>query len=48
MENMVLDAWNDLSYLEVVLFTAWLFILSYGKVWIDSKFTKKGCTCSQR
>ena len=30
MENMVLDAWNDLSYLEGALFTAWLFILYYG------------------
>jgi len=48
MENMILDAWNDLSYIEGALFTAWLFILYYGKVWIDSRFTKKGCTCSQR
>ena len=48
MENMVLDAWNDLSYLEGALCAAWLFILYDGKVWIDSKFTKKGCTCSQR
>ena len=38
MENMVLDAWNELSYVEGVLFTVWLFVLYYGKVWIDSKF----------
>jgi|TARA_R110001592_G_scaffold82092_1_gene243317 hypothetical protein len=41
MENMVLDAWNDLSYLEGALFTVWLFILYYGKVWIDHRFDKK-------
>ena len=35
---MVLDAWNDLSYAEGVLFSLWLFILYYGKVWIDNKF----------
>ena len=38
MENMILDAWNGLSYVEGVLFTFWLFILYYGKVWIDSRF----------
>ena len=27
MESMVLDAWNDLSYIEGALFTFWLFIL---------------------
>ena len=43
IENMVLNAWNDLSYVEGVLFTMWLFILYYGKVWIDSKFEKKKC-----
>ena len=41
MENMVLDAWNDLSYVEGILFTFWLFVLYYGKVWIDSRFEKK-------
>ena len=48
MENMVLDAWNDLSYIEGALFTFWLFILYYGKVWIDSRFKGKECKCSQR
>jgi hypothetical protein len=43
MENMVLDAWNDLSYVEGVLFTFWLFTLYYGKVWIDNRFEKKRC-----
>jgi hypothetical protein len=43
MENMVLDAWNDLSYVEGILFTFWLFVLYYGKVWIDSRFEKKRC-----
>ena len=41
MENMILDAWNDLSYAEGVLFSLWLFILYYGKVWIDNKFRDK-------
>ena len=41
MENIILDAWNDLSYAEGVLFTIWLFVLYYGKVWIDSKFRNK-------
>jgi len=48
MENMVLEAWNDLSYIEGALFTVWLFILYYGKVWIDSKFKRKECTCLRR
>ncbi len=43
MENMVLNAWNDLGYIEGVLFTFWLFVLYYGKVWIDNRFEKKRC-----
>ena len=43
MENMILEAWNNLSYIEGVIFTFWLFILYYGKVWIDNKFEKKRC-----
>ena len=43
MENMILDAWNGLSYVEGVLFTFWLFILYYGNVWIDNRFEKKRC-----
>ena len=38
MENIALDAWNWLSYLEGALFTLWLFILYYGKCWIDKRF----------
>ena len=45
MENMVLDAWNELSYVEGVLFTVWLFVLYYGKCWIDAKFNKETCNC---
>ena len=48
MDNFILEAWNSLSYLEGVLFTAWLFVLYYGKVWIDNKFVQKVCQCSQR
>lgn len=48
MDNMILDAWNDLSYAEGVLFTIWLFVLYYGKVWVDSRFRRKDCTCYRR
>ncbi len=30
--------WNELGYLDGILFTIWLGILYYGKCWIDSKF----------
>ena len=48
MDSSILDAWNELSYVEGALFTIWLFILYYGKVWIDSKFSRKECSCSKR
>jgi len=48
MDSMILDAWNELSYVEGVLFTVWLFILYYGKCWIDTKFKHKECTCLRR
>jgi len=48
MDNMILDAWNELSYVEGILFTVWLFVLYYGKVWVDSKFKQKECTCLRR
>ena len=38
--SVILDAWNDLSYFEGILFTIWLFILYYGKCWIDERFKK--------
>lgn len=38
--NVILDAWNGLTYFEGILFTLWLFILYYGKCWIDSRFKK--------
>ena len=38
--GVILDAWNDLSYFEGILFTIWLFILYYGKCWIDERFKK--------
>ena len=48
MDSTILDAWNELSYVEGALFTLWLFILYYGKVWIDSRFSRKECICSKR
>ena len=33
-----LNVWNELTYLDGILFTVWLGILYYGKCWIDSKF----------
>jgi hypothetical protein len=38
--NIILDAWNELTYFEGILFTIWLFILYYGKCWIDERFKK--------
>ena len=38
--GVILDAWNDLSYFEGILFTIWLFILYYVKCWIDERFKK--------
>jgi hypothetical protein len=34
-------AWNELSYLDGILFTVWLGILYWGKCWIDSWFKRK-------
>ena len=34
----VVSAWDNLTYLDCVLFTVWLGILYYGKCWIESKF----------
>jgi len=34
-------AWNELSYLDGILFTVWLGILYYGKCWIDNYFKNK-------
>ena len=48
MENIILNAWNELSYIEGVIFSFWLFILYYGKVWIDNKFKRKECSCYKR
>ena len=48
MDSTVLDAWHELSYFEGTLFTVWLFVLYYGKVWIDNKFKRKECSCSKR
>ena len=36
-----LSVWNELSYLDGILFTVWLGILYYGKCWIDSKFKQE-------
>ena len=33
-----LNVWNELTYLDGILFTVWLGILYYGKCWIDSRF----------
>ena len=34
-------AWNELSYLDGILFTVWLGILYYGKCWMDNYFKNK-------
>lgn len=34
----VVSAWDNLTYLDGIMFTVWLGILYYGKCWIESKF----------
>lgn len=34
----VVSAWDNLTYLDGILFSIWIGILYYGKCWIDSKF----------
>ena len=36
-----ISIWNELGYLDGILFTLWLGILYYGKCWIDNKFKKE-------
>ena len=38
--NFILNAWTDLGWIDGILFTVWLFILYYGKCWIDKRFNK--------
>jgi hypothetical protein len=33
-----IQVWNELGYIDGIMFTIWLGILYYGKCWIDSKF----------
>jgi hypothetical protein len=40
MEGAV-TAWENLSYLDGILFTVWLGILYYGKCWLDNYFKRK-------
>lgn len=40
MENAALEVWNDLTYVEGVLFTIWLLFFYYAKCWIDGRFKK--------
>ena len=37
----MLDIWNELSWTDGVLFSAWLGIMYYGKAWIDHRFKEK-------
>ena len=37
-----LDTWNDLGWVDGVLFTLWIGIVYYGKCWIDNRFREKG------
>ncbi len=32
------EAWNELSYLDGLIFSAWLLTLYYFKCWIDGRF----------
>jgi hypothetical protein len=33
-----IEIWNEVSYLDGILFSLWLGILYYGKCWIDNRF----------
>ena len=37
----MLDIWNELSWTDGVLFSAWLGVMYYGKAWIDHRFKEK-------
>ena len=36
-----LDTWNDLGWVDGVLFTLCIGIVYYGKCWIDNRFREK-------
>ena len=36
----VLDIWNDLGYIEGFLFSIWVGLMYWFKVWIDARYTK--------
>jgi len=36
-----LDVWDNLSYLDGVLFSIWLGVMYYTKCWIDEHFMNK-------
>ena len=36
-----IDTWNDLGWVDGVLFTLWIGIVYYGKCWIDNRFREK-------
>jgi hypothetical protein len=37
----MLDIWNELGWIDGVLFSVWLGIMYYVKSWIDYRFRKK-------
>ncbi len=34
----VLDIWNDLGYVEGLLFSLWIGLMYWGKCWVDARF----------
>ena len=36
-----IDVWNDLGWVDGVLFTIWIGVIYYGKCWIDYRFNTK-------
>ena len=36
-----IDIWNNLGWMDGVLFTLWIGIIYYGKCWIDHRFKIK-------
>ena len=37
----ITSAWNELTYIDGIMFSIWLGILYFGKCWIDDYFWNK-------
>jgi hypothetical protein len=44
----VISIWDELSYLDGILFTIWLGIMYFGKCYIDNYFKDKSEKCCSK